>query len=321
MSARFQRSIHPARAIALGVVLTAIGACEKPKTAEDQPTAAAATTPQRVASVEGFETPESVRYDPTADIFFVSNIVGNPGAKDGAGYISRVGADGVVQAPKFIESGKRGVVLNAPKGMAISGDTLWVTDIDVVRAFDRNTGRPLAVIDLRPGGAGFLNDIAIGADGAKYVTDTGIAFAADGTMSHPGKDRIFRVEGNAVTVAAEGDSLGLPNGITPDPKGGFLLAPNGAKAVQHWSGVGAVPEAVAQGPGSYDGIEILPDGRVLVTSWADSTVYEVGDSTMHPLIRGVASPADPGVDTRRNHLAIPLFTENRVEIWSIPEKK
>jgi hypothetical protein len=34
------------------------------------------------------------------------------------------------------------VVLNAPKGLALSADTLFVADIDHVRLFDRVSGAP-----------------------------------------------------------------------------------------------------------------------------------------------------------------------------------
>src|SRR5256886_13499427 len=48
--------------------------------------------------------------------------------------ISRVRPDGAVENLKFIEGGHNGVTLHAPKGLALLGDTLWVADIDVVRA-------------------------------------------------------------------------------------------------------------------------------------------------------------------------------------------
>ena len=53
----------------------------------------------------------------------------------------------------------------------------------------------------------FLNDIAAGPDGALYVTDTGIRIGDDGSMSHPGPDRIFRVTNRRVSVALEGDTV------------------------------------------------------------------------------------------------------------------
>ena len=91
--------------------------------------------PTKVASVEGFLTPESVLHDSGQDIYFVSNINGSPTAKDNNGFISRLKPDGAVENLKFIEGGKGGVVLNAPKGLALHGDTLWVADIDVVRSW------------------------------------------------------------------------------------------------------------------------------------------------------------------------------------------
>src|SRR5204863_310120 len=86
--------------------------------------------------VEGFLTPESVLHDPAQDIYFVSNINGGPTTKDNNGFISRVRPDGAVENLKFIEGGHGGATLNAPKGLALRGDTLWVADIDMVRSFD-----------------------------------------------------------------------------------------------------------------------------------------------------------------------------------------
>src|SRR5467141_5238421 len=94
----------------------------------------------RVLTVAGFSTPESVLHDSTQDIYFVSNINGSPTAKDNNGFISRVRPDGAVENLKFIEGGHNGVTLHAPKGMALRGDTLWLADIDAVRAFNAKTG-------------------------------------------------------------------------------------------------------------------------------------------------------------------------------------
>jgi hypothetical protein len=46
--------------------------------------------PEQLATVSGFETPESVRFDAARGVFYVSNVTGNPGQKDNNGYISRV---------------------------------------------------------------------------------------------------------------------------------------------------------------------------------------------------------------------------------------
>src|SRR5882762_10135497 len=160
----------------LCVALVALGtACQRvdrtppasdtPAMGDTTPTPApvAAPTPPpppaatKVAVVEGFLTPESVLHDPAQDIYFVSNINGSPTAKDNNGFIRRVRPDGAVENLKFIEGGHGGVTLNAPKGMAVLGDTLWVTDIDRIRAFNARTGTPLDSIKLDSAGAVFLN--------------------------------------------------------------------------------------------------------------------------------------------------------------------
>ena len=219
----------------------------------------------------------------------------------------------------WVKGGVNGVVLHAPKGMAIVGDTLWVTDIDALRGFDKRSGTPVASVEFAPHGAVFLNDVAAGPDGALYITDTGIAFDSTG-VHHPGPDRIFRLgPDRSVTTAAQGDTLGWPNGITWDPGAGrFVVVPFGRGTILGWAPGDSLPTVLATGPGSFDGVERLADGRFLISSWADSSLYTL-DSTaaLVRYITGVGSPADIGLDTRRNRVAIPILMENRVEIWDI----
>src|SRR5207244_9360632 len=98
------------------------------------PVPAPAPTATKVATVQGFLAPESVLHDSTQDIYFVSNINGSPMAKDNNGFISRVRPDGAVENLKFIEGGRNGVTVNAPKALARDGDTPLLGDIDVARA-------------------------------------------------------------------------------------------------------------------------------------------------------------------------------------------
>ncbi len=278
-----------------------------------------ASAPSRVMMTDAvFKTPESVRYDADQDVFYVSNINGNPSQKDGNGFISRMRWDGTVDSLKFIAGGRNGVVLHAPKGMAIVGDTLWVADLDHVRAFHKRTGALVASVDLSKMRALFLNDVATGPEGDVYITDTAIRFAADGSMSHPGRDKIFRISGRTASVVIESDTLGRANGITWDTGNArFVLAPFGSPDVQTWKPGDAAPARLVAGPGEYDGVEILSDGRILVSSWADSAVHVVENGAARKLISGVPAPADFGVDTKRNRVAIPLFQGNRVELWEV----
>ncbi len=282
---------------------------------KDSAATAAAAGP---TSVEGFQAPESAKYDAELDVWYVSNINGSPVDKDGNGYISRLKGDGTVDSMKFIVGGKSGVTLNGPKGMALQGDTLWVADIDAVRGFNRRTGIPVASIPLK--GARFLNDVAVGPDGL-YITDTGIKADAKG-MSHPGPDRVYRIAPDRSTsVALENDSLAGPNGITWDgARGQFIIVPFFGKVVRGWKPGGKVAVPLGTSAGQLDGVEILDGQRMLITSWADSTldVFENGTATVAD--KDLPSPADIGVDTRRSRVAIPLLMQNRVEFRPVPAK-
>jgi sugar lactone lactonase YvrE len=275
-----------------------------------------------VRNIAGFDGPESVRYDPQLDAFFVSNMKGAGSAKDNNGYITRISASNPDSGAVLAQGGVNGVTLDAPKGLAIHGDTLWAADITALRGFDRRTGAPLATIDFTSLGAVQLNDIAVGPDGTLHVTDTGIIMSPKGVI-HTGPDRIFVVGPNQqITVEAEGFQLGRPNGITWDPvakrwivlsfdqfAGQVMVNPKGA----------AKPQLIRTrgGGGQLDGVEVLSDGAVLFTSWADSSIHLLANGRDRPIIREVPVPADIGIDTKRNRLLLPLSMLGRVQLWSL----
>lgn len=310
-------------AVAL-VALTLVAGCARDETEATGDSAAGVAAPaefSRAASVQGaFKTPEAVRFDATDDVFFVSNINGSPGEKDNNGFISRVRAEGgEVDSLMFIAGGRGGVTLHAPKGLAITGDTLWVTDIDAVRAFNKKSGQAIASYPVQ--GAVFLNDIATGPDGALYITDTGIRIGASG-MSHPGPDRVFKLtRAGQVSTAIQFDSLIGPNGIIWDNANQrFLIVAFAGTDILAWKPGDSTTTTIAKGKGQYDGVERLDDGRILISSWADSSIYVLDGSALVRAVPGVASPADIGVDTKRNRVAVPLFEGNRVELFAIPAK-
>ncbi len=283
-----------------------LGGCAATPNPSNESAPVASTEPLAVR--DGFTAPEAVRYDPDQDVYFVSNFgEGSSGARDNNGFISRMDPDGVVQQLRFIAGGAGGVTLHGPRGMTIVGDTLWVADADAVRGFDRRTGAPLATVDFSTAEVGFLNDVAAGADGAVYVTDTG-------------RNRVYAVRGGP-TVAIADTALGSPNGITWDGANRrFLVVPyGGAPAIRAWTPGSSVLLDVGTGPGGrYDGVEVLGDGRVLVASQADSSLHLFTNGVGRPIIRISGPPADIGVDTRRNRVAVPIIRLNRVELWTLP---
>ncbi len=262
---------------------------------------------ERVAVLEGFSGPESVRYDPAQDVWFVGNFNGEGGERDGNGFVSRVSAEtGTIEDLRFAE-GTGEHPLHAPRGMFIVADTLWVADIDGVHGFDRRSGVQLGFVDLTAFEPGFLNDIAQADDGALYVTDTG-------------RSAVYRIVGRTSTEALAGEELGNPNGITWDPaQGRLVIVPwEPGHRIHVWR-----PEDSPQGfgpsqtPGRLDGVEPF-ERRLLIASQSDSTVHFLDAGGSYVAIRTAGRPADIGVDTRRRRVAVPYIALDRVDIWDLP---
>ncbi|MGQ0538445.1 MAG: SMP-30/gluconolactonase/LRE family protein, partial [Gemmatimonadaceae bacterium] len=265
------------------------------------------------------ETPEGVRYDADLDVFFVSNINGVPSAKDNNGFIARVNAANTDSVSILVRGGAGGVTLHAPKGMAIVGDTLWVADIDVLRGFNKRTGESVGNVSFAQWGPRFLNDVTVTPDGEIYITDTSVQITASG-MRYFGKDHLFAVKGREARLVLEGQAkLAQPNGVAWDATNNrLLLAPFGGQSITYITSSNTQPIPIAGGVGMYDGIEVLADGRIIVTSWHDSTVNVVSEGALRKVITGVDAPADIGIDTKRNVLALPRFNAGRVEYYNIP---
>jgi len=298
----------------LSIVITAgiLSACSSsgPGGTANTTPGAPADSARLVASPAGFTGPEAVRYDPGQDIYFVTNWGrGDAGAKDNNGFISRMRPDGAIDSLRFIAGGRGGATLHSPRGMTVVGDTLWVADADAVRGFNRRTGAPLATIDFSKFQLGFLNDITASPD-ALYVTDTGT-------------NHIYRIARGVITVALHDSVLGRPNGITWDGRNSRLVVVpyGGDSVIRSWTaGSGTLTEIGRSAGAKFDGVEILPGGRVLVASQRDSSIHLFAGGRGRPIIKTGGAPADIAVDTKRNRVAIPFIARNLVEIWQLPAR-
>ncbi|HJQ09422.1 MAG TPA: hypothetical protein VJ840_00145 [Gemmatimonadaceae bacterium] len=285
------------------------------KSQSDQASTASSTSTgsdsaRPIATPSGFSQPEAVRYDPDQDVYFVSNFgPGDAQATDNNGYISRMTPDGKVDQAQFIAGGKNGVMLHAPRGMYIVGDTLWVADEDALRGFNRRTGAPLATADFSKYKRGFLNDVAAGPDG-EYLTDTGTNI-------------IYRISNGRITVALQDKALGGPNGITWDAsRRRFIVVPYGTDSViRAWTPGSKTLTVIGKGGSTkYDGVEVLSGGSVIASAQGDSSLYLFSDSTGRAIIKTGGAPADIAVDTKRNRVAVPFVDRNVVEIWELPSR-
>jgi len=287
-------------------------ACSSSDDSEPADVIAAPAVPITVAGV-GFATPESVLHDEVGDVYLVSNINGHPLITDGNGFISRVSPSGDVLDLKWIDGESDGVTLHAPKGMAIVGDVLYVTDITVVRMFDRVTGGPLGEITVE--GATFLNDLAPASDGGVYLTDSGFQLTAEGGFEPSGTDAVYHIapNGDVHTLIADA-GLGGPNGVV-EVDGEVWVVTFGSGELFRVAD-GQRVDMTTVGEGNLDGITLAGD-QFLISSWGSQAIYASasgGDAELAAVVTGVQSPADIDYDATRHVVLIPLFELDEVRI-------
>jgi glucose/arabinose dehydrogenase len=323
----------------LALSLLACGSPEPPKApqpvvdeapAEPPSTLPLAPVPPILLRDVGFRSPESALYDPVADVYLVSNVSGGPADTDNDGFISKVSPDGTLLELRWIDAATAKTTLNAPKGMALVGETLFVADIDVVRAFDRASGKALG--DVAIPAATFLNDIAAGPDGKLYVSDTGVGKKpGSAELSPNGSDAVYVIDAQrSVKELIKNPELEQPNGLAVD-NGSFAPGAKGSLIVAASSGqvyrLDAMGEKSPLGKpaGGLDGLVLTPGGRLIVSSWEASSVFispaspaSDGSISFEPLINELNSPADIGYDVKRRQLLVPLFRENALYIQELP---
>ena len=303
--------------IALTVLIVA---CQKNESTTTETAAAPSSAtktskaPQPVTISQGLQTPESVLWDPQQDVYLISNVNGEALAADNNGFISRVNPDTMQVDLKWVEGGvKPGVTLNAPKGMAIVGDTLYVADITSLRKFDRKTGAPKGEIKIP--GSTFLNDVA--SDGiAVYVSDSGLKSGAGGNFEPTGSDAIWKISRDAAMKIAAGDDLKRPNGV--EAKGGKLWVVSFGSNELYQLDHGKKTNVANLPKGSLDGLVLLDDGTFLVSSWEGKAVYRgPAAGPFQTVLDNVNAPADIGYDSKRNRLLVPHFMDNMVTIHEL----
>jgi len=243
-------------------------------------------------------TCESVLYDPSRDQLFVSCINGAPAEKNASGFISLLHPDGSLKELKWLTG------LNAPKGMAVNDNILYVTDIDQLIVIDIQNARVLERLDIE--GASFLNDVAVGDDGKVYFTDSDTGY--------------IWIYSNGKLVAWITEGLQRPNGLFVE-ESRVLLTSSGSEDLKVIEKTSGSFETVSTGIGHGDGIEFSgSDGYYITSSWSGEIFMIFPDYSKISLLKtseqGINS-ADIGFNMKEQIIYVPTFFDNRVVAYKL----
>lgn len=282
--------------------------CSDTKTSSSEPPPALSET--AILSYSGFSGPERVLYDSAHDRYLVSNVSGDPVAKDNDGFISVLSPDGSVTSLKWIAGGQNGVTLSAPKGLALQDGVLFVADIDVVRRFDAESGAPLGEIAVD--GSTFLNGVSASSAGNVYVSDSG---PPQGTLDAVGTEAIYRIEGGTRAVPIVKAPLGRPTALEWSTRG-LLVAPFGNSELFRVDNSGKKRDVTALPAGGIASVLALGDW-LYITSWQAQAVLrgKLG-GRFEPVLQNQSSPTDLGYDSVRKRLIVPHYTDDRVDVFA-----
>ncbi len=240
------------------------------------------------------KVPESVLYDASRGVLFVSNIDGEPWGDDAKGSIGKVGLDGKIIATDWVTG------LSAPKGLGVHGNHLYAADIDRIVVIDIAKG---AIVDkIAVAGAHGLNDITVDPQGVIYVSDS--------------KDKkIYAVDGGKASLVIEG--LKAPNGV--HYRDGVLYFMDNGSIYQ----LGANKEKVlvSQGAeGNGDGLESLGGNEYIVTYWQGVIDYAKADGSRETLLNTSAekiNSADLGYNPKEHLIYVPTFFKNSIVAYEV----
>lgn len=252
----------------------------------------------QVWHAEGLKTPESVLLyrEGKKTFLLVSQIDGDPSTVDWQGGIAKLSLNGEVDNLDWI------VGLNAPKGMAYQGDTLYVADIDTVVVISIKSGTVVKRIPVP--GAKFLNDVTVDTKGAIYVTDTQT-------------QKVHKLHNGVVEEYVS--KLAAPNGIKSI--GSNLVVGSGKQLLLLDGQKNQLPVAVGFAQ-DIDGIEPIGKGNFIVSCWAGLLYFVQVDGKIELLVDSQLekiNTADIGYDSETKLLFVPNFFKDSVTAYKVVE--
>ena len=244
-------------------------------------------------------TPESVLYDGKTTLY-VSNMGGNTDPADGDGFIAKVSLDGKIENLKWTTG------LNAPKGMGLYKNKLYVTDIHRLVCINTTNGQAEKTWDAVGTGA-FLNDVTVDRDGTVYVSDSRA-------------DKIYRLKGDTWEVLAEGEQLNKPNGLLAVGTDKLMVGSGKIGALRTMDLTTKTLTTVADGMAATDGIVPEGKGNYFVSDWNGQVFHVNADGTKEQLLdtrNTKTNSADIEYIARKKLLLVPTFNKNNVVAYRV----
>lgn len=244
--------------------------------------------------------PESVLYDKRTKTLFVSNIDGKADALDGSGFISKVSLDGKIENLRWTSG------LNAPKGMGLYKNRLYVTDVYRLVAINIETGQAEKTWDAIDPKNAFLNDVAVTDDGTVYVSDNRF-------------DKIYRLKDDKWEVWMQGEQLNRPNGLLAGRKNKLYIGSTKIGALRVVDIDSKTMMTIADGMNNTDGI--VTDGTDFYVSDWNGQLFFVSAGGEKQLLLDTrdkkSNCADIEYVDKGKLIVVPTFTQNKLVAYKV----
>lgn len=300
---------HLIAALSLGLIGVSAGCTSSSSTSA--PAAAPASIQSeksltRMGEVSGLEAPESVAYDRKRNLLYVSVQRGNI---PGDGSIAKVSSEGKLLDANFI------IGLNDPKGIALHGDLLYVSNGTELVEADLESGVIVArYTDAR---LRFLNDVTVDDDGSVYVAEMfgsaiyrlskGKVFSEWLTTPELENPNGLLAVGGKMYVAAWG---GFTNGKPLEaPPGRFLEIDLRSKAIAKITG---------EPLGNLDGLQANGPDSFILSDWKAGKIYKVARTGAVELILNTEQGVGDILFVREKGLLIlPMRKQNSLLFYTV----
>lgn len=237
--------------------------------------------------------PESVLPDFNNNTLYISLVDGAPWIADGKGGVGKLSMDGKHYDSTWITG------LDAPKGMGIYGNRLFIADLSNVVVVDIKQGKIEKKIAIDS--ASWLNDISINNEGVVFVSDskTGKVWSIKNDQPSLFLSDIKGVNG----LKCVNNDLFIGGGKS------FLKA----NMQKQLSTIALLPESI-------DGIEPVGNGDFILSAWIGVIYYLAADGKITVLLDThlqKKNTADIGYDNAKKIIYVPGFFGKTITAYKL----